>query len=81
MRHDGDDLMAHDKIEKQLRVVEDNKCDICGTGVFVFDDSGIWVFGCRIENRKKCMAKEIPVIHATVMMRKRILISVNGYRQ
>jgi glycosyltransferase EpsE len=80
MRHDGDDLMAHDKIEKQLRVVEDNKCDICGTGAFVFDDSGIW--GLRMPDRepeKKCMAKEIPVIHAIVMMRKRILISVNGY--
>lgn len=82
MRQDGDDLMAPDRIEKQVLYMESNKCDVCGTWAYVFDVTGIW--GLRMPDSKpgkECMAKGVPVVHATVIIRKSTLTGVNGYAE
>ena len=82
MRQDGDDLMEVSRIEKQVQYMGNNNCDVCGTGAFVFDETGIW--GLRmpdINPEKEIMAKGVPVIHATVIMKKNTLTGVNGYSE
>lgn len=80
MRHDGDDLMAKDRIEKQVNYMENNKCDACGSGAYMFDESGVW--GLRQSEmvpEKKCMILGAPFIHATVIIKKDVLLKVGGY--
>jgi glycosyltransferase EpsE len=80
MRHDGDDLMAADRIERQVDYMDSNHCDVCGSGAFVFDDSGIWGLRVPIERPKKnCMVMGTPFIHPSVIIKKSVLISVGGY--
>ena len=82
MRQDGDDYVEADRIEKQVRYMENNPCDVCGTGAFVFDHTGVW--GLRLPALRPgriSMAKGVPVIHATVIMKKTVLTDVNGYTE
>jgi glycosyltransferase EpsE len=80
MRHDGDDLMVTDRIEKQVNYMETNNCDACGAGAYMFDEKGVW--GLRqpaMLPDKKCMILGVPFIHATVIMKSDILLKVGGY--
>ncbi|MBM7610251.1 glycosyltransferase EpsE [Lysinibacillus composti] len=80
LRHDGDDIMLVNRIETQVNYMEANNCDACGSGAYIFDDSGIW--GHRqppaIPSKERMVIKS-PFIHPTVIMKKDILIKVGGY--
>lgn len=80
MRHDGDDIMVKDRIEKQVKFMNDYNCDACGSGAYLFDEKGVW--GIRqppMFPTRKCMVMSAPFIHPTVIMKKEILLQVGGY--
>jgi glycosyltransferase EpsE len=80
MRHDGDDIMVKDRIEKQVKFMKEYDCDACGSGAYLFDENGVW--GIRrlpaLPN-EKCMIMGSPFIHPTVIMKKESLLRVGGY--
>ncbi|NBI07990.1 glycosyltransferase family 2 protein [Senegalia massiliensis] len=80
MRHDGDDIMVSNRIEKQLKYMKISNCDVCGAGAYIFDDSGVW--GLRQPEKypsSKSMVLGAPFIHPTVIMKKSTLLQVDGY--
>lgn len=80
MRHDADDLMVMDRIEKQVDYMNTHHCDASGAGVFLYDDNGIW--GLRIPDKKpnkNSMLTDSPFIHPTVIMKHDKLLEVGGY--
>ncbi|OEF99786.1 glycosyl transferase family 2 [Vulcanibacillus modesticaldus] len=80
MRHDGDDIMVKDRIEKQVGYMNTHNCDACGSGAYLFDETGIWglLQPSAIPDRK-CMVTGAPFIHPTVIMKKDKLNQVRGY--
>lgn len=80
MRHDGDDLMMEDRIEKQLSYMREHNCDACGSGAYLFDEQGVWGIRQPEESPdKSCMITDTPFIHPTVLMKKSSLLKVGGY--
>lgn len=80
MRHDADDIMIIDRIEKQVAYMNQYKCDACGSGAFIFDESGVW--GLRQPKEiqdKHCMVQKAPFIHPTVIIKRSVLTDVGGY--
>jgi len=80
-RMDCDDLSLRDRFEKQVRYLDRHKeIAIVGGAVYLFDEKG--KYGLR---RSKSKFNKVEVfknsffIHPTVMMRKSMLLSVNGY--
>lgn len=80
MRHDSDDLMVRDRIEKQVSYMNRYKCDACGSGAFIFDESGVWGLRQPTELQNKyCMIQKAPFIHPTVIVKRSVLNDVGGY--
>jgi glycosyltransferase EpsE len=80
MRHDGDDVMVKNRIEKQVSYMTTHQCDACGSGAYLFDQDGIW--GIRqpgAKPGKEIMILSAPFIHPTVMMKHDKLLEVGGY--
>lgn len=80
MRYDGDDLIVKNRIEKQVNYMETNKCDACSSGAYMFNESGVG--GLRqsvMVPEKRCMILGVPFIHATVIIKKDVLLKVGGY--
>ncbi|AZU63759.1 glycosyltransferase family 2 protein [Neobacillus mesonae] len=80
MRHDGDDIMIESRIERQVTYMDHHNCAACGSGVYLFDDNGVW--GIRqpeLKPGKHVMILDTPFIHPTVMMKREKLIEVGGY--
>lgn len=82
MRHDGDDLMATERIEEQVEYMNTHECDVCGSGAFLFDKDGVW--GIRQPPKipsKNTMVLGAPFLHPTVMMKHEKLLEVGGYSE
>ncbi|MFZ3591239.1 glycosyltransferase family 2 protein [Bacillus sp. DJP31] len=80
MRHDGDDLMVEDRIEKQVRYMNTHECDACGSWAYLFDHDGVWGIRKLIRNPNKLtMVVGAPFIHPTVIMKSEKLHEVKGY--
>lgn len=80
MRHDGDDLMVVDRIEKQVNYMLNHDCDACGSAAYLFDEVGVW--GIRQPEMKPSttiMIASAPFIHPTVMIKHGKLLEVGGY--
>ncbi|MFZ7121508.1 MAG: glycosyltransferase family 2 protein [Eubacteriaceae bacterium] len=80
MRHDGDDLMVKDRIEKQVNYMNSHNCDACGSDAYLFDESGVW--GVRQSDKKpnkNSMILDSPFIHPTVIIKRDVLKEVGGY--
>ena len=81
MRHDGDDLMLENRIEKQVNYMSTHpECDMCGAGAYLFDDNGVW--GIRqpeFKPNKFSMVIYADFIHPTVIIKHEKLLEVNGY--
>jgi len=80
MRHDGDDLMVLNRIEKQVDYMHTHNCDACGSGAYLFDETGIWGLRQPESNpNKNSMILGVPFIHPTVIMKHEKLTEVGGY--
>lgn len=80
MRHDGDDIMVENRIEKQVMYMDTHDCDACGSWAYLFDQDGVW--GNRKLDKaptKHTMIVGAPFIHPTVIMRREKLLEVGGY--
>lgn len=80
-RMDADDYSAPKRLETEFAFLENNpQYAWCGCNARLYDDEGIW--GERImplEPQVEDYLKYSPYIHPTVMFRKYILLSINGY--
>lgn len=80
MRHDGDDLMVEDRMEKQLACMESHGYDVCGSSAYIFDDTGTWGRRDLPEYPSKLtMVTGTPCIHPSVLMKRDKLLEVGGY--
>lgn len=80
-RQDGDDVSVPDRIEKQVRFLEDNpQYAIVSSNVELFDENGKWGNGKIIEEPQKLdFYKGSPFCHAASMTRKEAFDEVGGY--
>ena len=80
-RQDGDDLSTPDRLEKQVKFLEENKgYDLVGTSMSVFDERGI--YGVRklkeIPEGKDMMRGSV-FCHATVLIKTSVMKKLEGY--
>lgn len=81
-RMDDDDFSDITRLEEQVKFLDENiNYDIVGCNAYLFDDEGIW--GERINIKvpeKKDFLFGSRFIHPTIMVRKNVYESLNGYR-
>ena len=81
-RMDGDDVSLPERFEKQVAFLEGNpQFALVSTPMVLYDDSGDWGQTKAIEYpQKKDFCKHAPFFcHASVMIRKDVLLDVGGY--
>ena len=80
-RQDGDDLSDSQRLEKQVRFLEENKeFDLVGTSMSVFDESGIYgVRKLKEIPEGKDMMKGSVFCHATILIKLEAMKKLNGY--
>lgn len=81
-RQDADDYSKENRLEIQIEFLENNlEYGFVSSAAFLFDDNGVW--GERNTKQyspnKLDLAKKNPFIHPTVIIRREIINSVNGY--
>ncbi|MBD3282362.1 MAG: glycosyltransferase, partial [Candidatus Portnoybacteria bacterium] len=85
-RMDADDISAYNRIEKQVNFLDKNK-DYClvGTTFYYIDENNKVIFKkiVPLTNKeiKKGLVKKNCFAHGSVMIRKKILEKVKGYRE
>lgn len=82
-RMDGDDICAPDRFEKELAVLEaDPDCAVVSCDMISFDQDGVYGVSHYLEKpEKKDLIKRSPFCHAGCMMRREILLQLNGYSE
>lgn len=81
-RMDADDISDVHRFSKQIDFLEQHSgYDFVGTAAWLFNEKGIWG-GRRMPQRpdKTDLLWGPPFIHATIMMRKKTLVQIGGYR-
>lgn len=81
-RMDCDDISVPERLEKQLRYLEENvNCDLVGTYMQEFDDSGVHqVISVKKYPTKYDLPKMAPFSHATILVRTQVMKKLCGYR-
>lgn len=81
-RMDSDDISLPERFEKQIQILENNKdIGVINCNINVFDEKGI--YGERIYNEfisKKDFILNNPIVHPSVMVRKKSYDKVGNYR-
>ena len=80
-RQDADDLSDPDRIERTMDFLLSSGAPYAACGVRVFDDSGVWStrqFPQKIT--KHIIAQKNPFFHPTMIFRRAVIESMNGYR-
>lgn len=82
-RMDGDDFCDLNRIEKQVKFLEDNKeYSLVASNMKLFDENGVW--GERKNNEvinKKDFLFTSPIPHPTILTYKWCFDKVNGYKE
>lgn len=79
-RQDADDISDSDRIERTMDFLLSSGAPYAACGVRVFDDTGVWStrqFPQKIT--KHIIAQKNPFFHPTMLFRRAVLESVNGY--
>jgi len=81
-RHDCDDYSAPDRLEKQLRYMEEHPdVAVLGTFAYLFDETGVWgEMRFPTEITKKDFLFRSPYGHCSVVFRKKDLLEAGCYR-
>ena len=84
-RMDADDISAINRLEKQLKYLEDNKLDVVCTAATKIDENGetwgyIHPFSTDSDRFSKLLPFQNIIVHPTVVMRREVLFEMNGYR-
>lgn len=83
-RMDTDDICHPERFEKQLAIMLDNDVDVCGCWVGEFDSCCDVISGYRKtpvlhDDIIKYASSRNPLNHPSVMYKKQVVLSVNGY--
>ena len=84
-RMDADDIAKKDRLEKEIRHIEQEKLDVVGSWADVIDeDDNVWSEITGIYFTQEAVAKLLPIqnvlIHPTILMRTDVVKKVDGYR-
>lgn len=84
-RMDADDIAKKDRLEKEIRYIEQEKLDVVGSWADVIDENdAVWNEISGTYFTQEAVAKLLPIqnvlIHPTVLMRTDMLKKVGGYR-
>ena len=81
---DDDDYCVPERIEKQVRFLQENpKYDFVGTGIFYFDENGVWGQSGWEEGyapTKESFLRNSVFINPSMMYRASCIKMINGYR-
>lgn len=82
-RMDGDDICAPDRFEKELAVLEaDPDCAVVSCSMISYDENGVYGLSRYPEKPlKKDFFKLSPFCHAGCMMRRDVLLELEGYNE
>lgn len=80
-RMDGDDLSAENRLEEQVRFLEQHpEYDLVGSAMLPFDEQGDKnIRRLAPEPDRYCLRKNTPFAHATIMARKHVYQTLGGY--
>lgn len=80
-RQDGDDISITDRLEKEVKFLDENKdYALVGTDMILFDSNGEWGKTNTTEiPTKNSFLKGTPFCHATCMIRRDVFDEVKGY--
>lgn len=80
-RIDSDDEYTPDKLERQVSFMENHpEYDVSGTGRILFDDDGEYAKIYEKTNpSKEDLVFDVPFAHPTIMMKREVYSSLNGY--
>lgn len=84
-RMDSDDISLPDRLEKQLKVMEDKTISVVGGQIAEFEDTPENIVGYRVvpqssEEIYRFAKYRCPVNHMTVLMRRTDVLAVGGYQ-
>lgn len=83
-RMDSDDVMLEDRLEKQIEYLLNNDVDLLGTNALLINEDSdvIGEIKCpsKIKDIKKKLFYKNCMIHSSIMFKKEVFISINGYR-
>ena len=85
-RMDSDDISVVDRIEKQLRILENSGVDVVGSCITEYDEDMKQVLGVRNvpgrdEEIKKYARRRNPVNHMSIILRKSKVIDAGNYKE
>lgn len=80
-RMDGDDICLKDRLDKQVKFLEENsQYDVVGSSVILFDQNGEHAIRkMKAIPNKFDLIQSVPHIHPTIMMRKLAYDELGGY--
>ena len=89
-RMDGDDVALPNRLELQLEALREDELDACGGGIEYFPDEVVrdgarryenWINTLvTVESARRDVFVECPLPHPTILVRRRALDQVGGYR-
>jgi glycosyltransferase EpsE len=81
-RMDADDVSSLDRLEKQVNFLDSNKSySIIGSDVILFNGNRDWGYrNMPTQPEKKDFLFRVPFMHPTILVRKKVLIELGGYR-
>ncbi|CAG2151500.1 glycosyltransferase [Ralstonia mannitolilytica] len=81
-RMDSDDVSHPERLERQLRFLEERKLDLVGSDINLIDESGTHI-GVRIYPKGDAIDRKLPFsnpfAHNTVLAKKSVFIEARGY--
>ena len=82
-RQDGDDLSVCDRLEKQIKFLEENnEFDLVSTAMSIFDENGEYgIRKLKSEPEGKDLMKGSVFAHATVVIKSDVMRELNGYSE
>lgn len=82
-RQDGDDLSVSNRIELQVKFLEENNCfDLVSSGMYIFDEKGEYgIRKLKAEPSGEDLMKGSVFAHATIVMKSEIMKKLKGYSE
>ncbi len=83
-RMDADDISAHDRIEKQVAILNEQQADLVCTGYKFINEAGKEIEGGHIyyspENLRKSLLTTNSIHHPTIIIKREMFEKSGGYR-
>jgi len=82
-RQDADDISSPQRFAKQIAYFKNNNCDFLGTDAILINDQGETNGELKFngQNLKRELFKKNILIHTSVMMKRKVIEDLGGYRE